>query len=139
MIRKKAGEALICAATVAAVMVGAVLAPIITVGAATGPTGSFPAGLPSHVMVGLANDPGDLSWMTGSGVPWDARYQYLSGGVNTAPTAVGRPGTARPAPSPCGTCRTAAPTATCPSSATTRCCSPTLPPARPRGTRTTAT
>ena len=34
-------------------------------------------------MLGLANDPGSESWMTGSGVPWDARYQYLSGGVNT--------------------------------------------------------
>jgi hypothetical protein len=34
-------------------------------------------------MLGLANDPSDLSWMTSSGAPWDARYQYLSGGVNT--------------------------------------------------------
>ncbi len=33
--------------------------------------------------VGLANGPGDLSWMTSSGVPWRYRYQYLSGGVNT--------------------------------------------------------
>ena len=34
-------------------------------------------------MLGLGNDPGSQSWMTGSGVPWDARYQYLSAGVNT--------------------------------------------------------
>ncbi len=32
---------------------------------------------------GLANDPGNLGWMTSSGVPWRYRYQYLSGGVNT--------------------------------------------------------
>ncbi|MBI2838993.1 MAG: Ig-like domain-containing protein [Acidobacteria bacterium] len=33
--------------------------------------------------LGLANSPGDLSWMTSSGVPWNYRYQYLAGGVNT--------------------------------------------------------
>jgi hypothetical protein len=33
---------------------------------------------------GLANGPADLGWMTGSGVPWKYRYQYLAGGVNTA-------------------------------------------------------
>src|SRR5438309_11937629 len=32
---------------------------------------------------GVANDPGNLGWMTASGVPWRYRYQYLSGGVNT--------------------------------------------------------
>ena len=32
---------------------------------------------------GLANNPGDLGWMTGSGVPWRYRYVYLAGGVNT--------------------------------------------------------
>jgi len=32
---------------------------------------------------GLGNGPGDLSWMTASGVPWKYRYQYLAGGVNT--------------------------------------------------------
>jgi len=32
---------------------------------------------------GLANDPGSISWMTTSGVPWGYRYQYLSAGVNT--------------------------------------------------------
>src|SRR5579885_1032934 len=51
--------------------------------AATGPAGSPPAALPGHELLGLANDPSDLNWMTGSGAPWDARYQYLSGGVNT--------------------------------------------------------
>jgi len=32
---------------------------------------------------GVASQPSDLTWMTGSGVPWRYRYQYLSGGVNT--------------------------------------------------------
>ncbi|GAC1471860.1 MAG: hypothetical protein PVSMB3_04010 [Candidatus Dormibacteraceae bacterium] len=32
---------------------------------------------------GLANGPDNLGWMTGSGVPWRYRYQYLAGGVNT--------------------------------------------------------
>jgi hypothetical protein len=32
---------------------------------------------------GLSNSPADLSWMTGSNVPWRYRYQYLAGGVNT--------------------------------------------------------
>ncbi len=51
--------------------------------AASTPSGVLPAGLPTHIMLGLANSPSDLSWMTSSGDPWDARYQYLSGGVNT--------------------------------------------------------
>src|SRR3982074_683213 len=32
---------------------------------------------------GLSNQPGDLGWMTSSGVPWRYRYTYLAGGVNT--------------------------------------------------------
>src|SRR6266516_113550 len=32
---------------------------------------------------GLANGPGEIGWMTSSGVPWGYRYQYLAGGVNT--------------------------------------------------------
>ena len=32
---------------------------------------------------GIRNDPADLDWMVASGVPWAARYTYLSGGVNT--------------------------------------------------------
>lgn len=36
-------------------------------------------------MLGLTNDPGSIIWMTGSGLSWDARYQYLSGGVNHNP------------------------------------------------------
>ena len=54
-----------------------------TARAATGPAGAPPSALPSHVLLGLASGPPDLGWMTGSGAPWDARYQYLSGGVNT--------------------------------------------------------
>ncbi len=40
-----------------------------------------PAGLPNYFSFGLSNN--DTTWMTGSGVPWNARYQYLSGGANT--------------------------------------------------------
>jgi hypothetical protein len=32
---------------------------------------------------GLASEPTDIGWMTGSGVPWRYRYAYLSAGVNT--------------------------------------------------------
>ncbi len=43
----------------------------------------FPASLPRHLGLGLMNDPEHLGWMTSSGIPWDYRYQYLTGGVNT--------------------------------------------------------
>ncbi|HEV7677696.1 MAG TPA: hypothetical protein VGQ42_03925 [Candidatus Dormibacteraeota bacterium] len=36
-----------------------------------------------RVEFGLTSNPSDLGWMTGSGVPWRYRYQYLAGGVNT--------------------------------------------------------
>src|SRR2546421_10071804 len=39
--------------------------------------------LPAGLNFGLGNDPGDLGWMTSSGVPWKFRYAYLAGGVNT--------------------------------------------------------
>jgi hypothetical protein len=39
--------------------------------------------LPAGLNFGLANGPGDIGWMTSSGVPWKFRYQYLAGGVNT--------------------------------------------------------
>lgn len=42
-----------------------------------------PAGLKSTFTFGLGNQPGNVNWMTGSGAKWDARYQYLGGGVNT--------------------------------------------------------
>jgi hypothetical protein len=43
------------------------------------------AALPqSRLQFGLANNPSDVGWMTGSGVPWAYRYVYLAGGVNTA-------------------------------------------------------
>ena len=48
--------------------------------AAGNPTSSLPT---DRLHFGLANGPGDLSWMTSSGVPWRYRYQYLSSGVNT--------------------------------------------------------
>jgi len=46
--------------------------------------GNAAAALPQDMLhFGVANQPSDLSWMTGSGVPWRYRYQYLAGGVNT--------------------------------------------------------
>jgi hypothetical protein len=38
--------------------------------------------LPSHFAFGLGAGPGD-QWLPRSGIPWDFRYQYLAGGVNT--------------------------------------------------------
>lgn len=38
--------------------------------------------LPTHFAFGVAASPGD-SWMLQSGIPWDFRFQYLAGGVNT--------------------------------------------------------
>jgi hypothetical protein len=45
-----------------------------------------PAGLPSHLGVGLAAQPDDTGiygWMPNSGIPFDYAYQYLAAGVNT--------------------------------------------------------
>ncbi len=47
----------------------------------TPPVGGTVPGLKNTFMIGLGNQPGDLSWMTGSGIPWDFRYQYLVGDV----------------------------------------------------------
>ena len=53
--------------------------------AASAPVPASAASLPAtRVEFGLGNGPADLGWMTSSGVPWKYRYQYLSGGVNTA-------------------------------------------------------
>ena len=41
--------------------------------------GSIPAGLPSHLSVGLFEGSGG-SWMKASGVPWDVRYAYFTYG-----------------------------------------------------------
>ena len=51
--------------------------------ARAGAPGALPAGLPTTFWMGLASQPGDLDWMHNSHVPWNARYQYLSGGANT--------------------------------------------------------
>jgi hypothetical protein len=51
--------------------------------AATARPHTSASSLPAGFGFGLANGPTDLSWMTGSGVPWRYRYQYLAGGVNT--------------------------------------------------------
>ncbi len=44
---------------------------------------NVPAGLKPYFMLGLANSPANINWMSSSGAGWDARYQYLTGGVNT--------------------------------------------------------
>jgi len=41
-----------------------------------------PGGLPNHFAFGVSAGQGDR-WPTDTGVPWDYRYQYLAGGVNT--------------------------------------------------------
>jgi hypothetical protein len=67
-------------AVVALLLVSALLAPAH----ATPAHAAAPAPLPAtRLEFGLANDPGRISWMTTSGVPWKYRYQYLSAGVNT--------------------------------------------------------
>lgn len=45
------------------------------------PAGVVPANWPNNFMLGLSNF--DPSWIKNSGVKWQARYQYLVGGVNT--------------------------------------------------------
>lgn len=47
------------------------------------PLPPLPDALSSHLGLGLMNNPRQLQWMIDSGVPWDYRYQYLTGGVNT--------------------------------------------------------
>jgi hypothetical protein len=47
------------------------------------PVGAIPAALGSNFLIGLSSLPGDYAWMRSSGVPWSARYTYLTGGVNT--------------------------------------------------------
>src|ERR1700687_3668305 len=42
---------------------------------------ALPAGLPTHFSLGIGAGPGD-TWMPQSGIAWDYRFQYLSGGVN---------------------------------------------------------
>jgi hypothetical protein len=67
-------------AILAVLLVSACLAPNNTTRANVATPTPLPA---SRLEFGLANDPGNLTWMTSSGVPWKYRYQYLSGGVNT--------------------------------------------------------
>jgi len=44
---------------------------------------NIPQGLPERFFLGLASHPDELDWMVRSGTPWDARYYYFTGGVNT--------------------------------------------------------
>jgi hypothetical protein len=71
-------------ACLAAMMGVALLLAVVTAGQAAAPASGVaaPPPLPStRLEFGLSNL--DSSWMTGSGVPWRYRYQYLAGGVNT--------------------------------------------------------
>jgi hypothetical protein len=64
------------AVALAIVVTSVLLAPVRT--------GLAAASLPGdRLHFGVSSGPGDLGWMTGSGVPWRYRYQYLAGGVNT--------------------------------------------------------
>ena len=45
------------------------------------PAGTVPAALPDELMIGLGNI--NTDWMRDSGSKWQARYQYITGGVNT--------------------------------------------------------
>lgn len=65
---------------------------VLNAGASFSPTQSaqadgslppIPGGLPSSFTLGLANQADNIGWMTGSGVGWNSRYQYITGGVNT--------------------------------------------------------
>ncbi|HZE96439.1 MAG TPA: hypothetical protein VE981_05405 [Planctomycetota bacterium] len=63
---------------------GGVPPTFVGVGVAATPsvgTGAVPAGLSPKFELGLANF--DLTWVSGAGVPFKMRSQYLSGGVNT--------------------------------------------------------
>jgi hypothetical protein len=73
------------AATAVAVLAAATGSIVAVVPAEAGRGLSTTASMPStRLQFGLANDPGALTWMTSSRVPWAYRYQYLSGGVNTS-------------------------------------------------------
>ena len=56
---------------------------VLTSGGTAPRPASAAAALPPGLNFGLGNNPGDLGWMTTSGVPWRYRYAYLSAGVNT--------------------------------------------------------
>jgi hypothetical protein len=60
--------------------------PAVSNAHAASTAGGLPAGLPTHLGVGLSALPdssGIYGWMPNSNIPWDYAYQYLSGGVNT--------------------------------------------------------
>src|SRR5205814_1227905 len=71
-------KAVLALASIAALNLGVAHA------AAPSQAAAVAAALPqTRLEFGVANDPGNLGWMTASGVPWGYRYQYLSAGVNT--------------------------------------------------------
>jgi hypothetical protein len=58
--------------------------------ASTGNTGPLTETLPAHFGIGLQNAPLEVTWMTGSGVPWDYRYQYINPGWKSWNTPAGQ-------------------------------------------------
>lgn len=68
----------------ASTLVNPANSPLIRAQAVSQALPEIPTSLKNFFMIGLGNSPGDLNWMTGSKVPWDLRYQYLAGGVNTS-------------------------------------------------------
>jgi hypothetical protein len=56
------------------------MALVLPLGAPT--ANALPSGLPTHFGLGVGAGAGD-TWMPQSGIPWDFRFQYLVGGVNT--------------------------------------------------------
>jgi hypothetical protein len=60
------------------VATGDIAAVVSQIGHHCAPSSGALDRLPDHFFLGMANSPESLSWMTGSGVPWDARYQYLT-------------------------------------------------------------
>ncbi|MCU1448078.1 MAG: hypothetical protein JWP02_248 [Acidimicrobiales bacterium] len=64
----------------------AALVPIARVAPSAAVVPPPPAGLPTHLGIGLSAHPDDTGvygWMPNSGIPFDYSYQYLAGGVNT--------------------------------------------------------
>jgi hypothetical protein len=76
------GSAVRRGALVAAMSMVVMLLPAPVQAAQSVARGTLPS---DRLHFGLANSPGaELDWLVSSGVPWRYRYQYLSGGINTA-------------------------------------------------------
>ncbi|HEX6348399.1 MAG TPA: hypothetical protein VF160_03295 [Candidatus Dormibacteraeota bacterium] len=65
---------------------GAATAALLALTVAPTPVAATAARAPlpaDRLHFGLSSEPGQLDWMTSSGVPWRYRFSYLAGGVNT--------------------------------------------------------